>query len=223
MESPQASSRLNVGLFRHPATLHRGFPGGSVGKESACNVRGPASIPESERSPGEGHGNPLQWRIPWTEEPGGLLSRWKSVRQDSAAQQEHEWIPHSTVEVYSGESCHRKYGPNMDKLLAPWRESSGGALRFCPKAAESKCSLQWHLQGLKAQESLRSPEHTVSTEWIPPLPARGADREDISWVLRGHRKCLNALSLPQALSLFRGVRMCVSRSVVSNSLQPHGL
>ena len=27
--------------------------------------------------PGEGHGNPLQilaWRIPWTEEPGGLQS-----------------------------------------------------------------------------------------------------------------------------------------------------
>ena len=29
------------------------------------------------RSPGEGHGNPssiLAWRIPWTEEPGGLQS-----------------------------------------------------------------------------------------------------------------------------------------------------
>ena len=28
-----------------------------------------------EDSPGEGNGNPLQysdWRIPWTEEPGGL-------------------------------------------------------------------------------------------------------------------------------------------------------
>ena len=36
------------------------------------------SIPESGRSPGGGHGNPLQYfrrRIPWTEEPGGLLSR----------------------------------------------------------------------------------------------------------------------------------------------------
>ena len=29
----------------------------------------------SEKSPGEGHGNPLgvlAWRIPWTEEPTGL-------------------------------------------------------------------------------------------------------------------------------------------------------
>ena len=34
-----------------------------------------SSIPESGRSPGETTGNPLQysaWRIPWTEEPGGL-------------------------------------------------------------------------------------------------------------------------------------------------------
>ena len=34
-------------------------------------------IPGSGRSPGRGHGNPssiLAWRIPWTEEPGGLQS-----------------------------------------------------------------------------------------------------------------------------------------------------
>ena len=33
------------------------------------------SIPGRERFPGEGNGNALQylaWRIPWTEEPGGL-------------------------------------------------------------------------------------------------------------------------------------------------------
>jgi len=29
------------------------------------------SIPEIGRFPGEGNGYPLQWRIPWTEEPGG--------------------------------------------------------------------------------------------------------------------------------------------------------
>ena len=36
------------------------FPGGSVGKESACNVGDTGSIPESGRSPGEGNGNLLQ-------------------------------------------------------------------------------------------------------------------------------------------------------------------
>ena len=38
-----------------------GFPGGSDGKESACNAGDPGSIPESGRPPGEGNGNPLQY------------------------------------------------------------------------------------------------------------------------------------------------------------------
>ena len=54
---------------------YTGFPGGSEGKESTCNVGDPGYIPGSGRFPGEGNGNPLYflaWRIPWTEEPGGL-------------------------------------------------------------------------------------------------------------------------------------------------------
>ena len=52
-----------------------GFPGGSDGKESACNTGDSDSVPGSGRSPGEGNGYPLHivaWRIPWTEEPGRL-------------------------------------------------------------------------------------------------------------------------------------------------------
>ena len=37
-----------------------GFPGGSDGKESACNVGDLGSIPGSGRSPAEGNGDPLQ-------------------------------------------------------------------------------------------------------------------------------------------------------------------
>ena len=36
------------------------FPGGSDGKESACNVGDPGSIPGLGRLPGEGNSNPLQ-------------------------------------------------------------------------------------------------------------------------------------------------------------------
>ena len=36
-----------------------GFLGSSDSKESTCNAGDPGSIPGSERSPGEGHGNPL--------------------------------------------------------------------------------------------------------------------------------------------------------------------
>ena len=52
--------------------MYLGFPGSSVGKESASGAGDPSSIPGSGRSPGEGNGNPLHilaWRIPWTEEP----------------------------------------------------------------------------------------------------------------------------------------------------------
>ena len=60
-----------------------------MGKASASNARdtGDADlITGSERYPGEGNGNPLQyscWKIPWTEEPGGLQSKGlQRVRHD---------------------------------------------------------------------------------------------------------------------------------------------
>ena len=37
------------------------FPGGSYGKESACNVEYPGSIPGLERFPREGNGYPLRY------------------------------------------------------------------------------------------------------------------------------------------------------------------
>ena len=37
------------------------IPGGSDGKEFACNAGDPALIPGLGRSPGEGNGNPLQY------------------------------------------------------------------------------------------------------------------------------------------------------------------
>ena len=40
---------------------NQGFPGGSDGKESACNAGDRGSMPGLGRSPGEGNGNPLQY------------------------------------------------------------------------------------------------------------------------------------------------------------------
>jgi len=37
------------------------FPGGSDGKESACNAGDLSLVPVSGRSPGEGNDNPLQY------------------------------------------------------------------------------------------------------------------------------------------------------------------
>ena len=53
---------LLQGLLLINSYLKRmGFPGGSDGKVSACNVEDPGLIPGLGRSPGEGNGNPLQY------------------------------------------------------------------------------------------------------------------------------------------------------------------
>ena len=51
---------------------------------NAGDRRDVASIPGSERSPGEGHGSSiLAWRIPWTEESGGVqITGSQRVRHD---------------------------------------------------------------------------------------------------------------------------------------------
>ena len=55
--------------------LETGLPMWLSGKESPANARHAGSIPGSERSPGEGNGNPSQYSCLgnlWTEEPGRL-------------------------------------------------------------------------------------------------------------------------------------------------------
>ena len=57
--------------------MHSDFPGGSDCKESTCNAGDPGLIP-GQKDPLEEematHSSILAWRIPWTEEPGGLQS-----------------------------------------------------------------------------------------------------------------------------------------------------
>ena len=60
----------------HLFKVFRGFPGGSDGKESACQCRRPRFDPWVRKIPLEeemaAHCNILACRIPWTEGPGGL-------------------------------------------------------------------------------------------------------------------------------------------------------
>ena len=63
------------------------FPGGSVGKESACNVGDTGdvcSISGSGRSPGEGHGNPLQYSC--LENPMDRGGWWATVHEVAKSQ-----------------------------------------------------------------------------------------------------------------------------------------
>ena len=67
-------------------SIYYSFPGGSDGKESACDVRGQGLIPGSGRSLEKGmaiYSSTLAWRISWTEEPGRLQSMWlQRIRHD---------------------------------------------------------------------------------------------------------------------------------------------
>ena len=62
----------------------RGFPGGSEGKESACNAGDPGSVPGLGRSPGEGSAHPLQCsclensmdRGAWRAVGNGITKSW---------------------------------------------------------------------------------------------------------------------------------------------------
>ena len=61
---PQLNSWVGKTPWRRewlPTPIFLGFPGGSAGKESACNAGDPSSIPGSGRPPGEGNGYPLQY------------------------------------------------------------------------------------------------------------------------------------------------------------------
>ena len=58
--------------FFPPTISKRDFPGGSDGKESACNAGDLGSIPGLGQSPGGGHGNPLQYSC--LENPHGQRS-----------------------------------------------------------------------------------------------------------------------------------------------------
>ena len=57
---------------RLPTSVFLDFPGGSVGKESTCSAGDLGSIPGLGRSPGGGHGHPLQYSC--LENPHGQRS-----------------------------------------------------------------------------------------------------------------------------------------------------
>ena len=62
--------------FRLAYMHYQGFPDGTSGKESTCNAgdtRGVGSITVYGRFPAT-HSSILAWKIPWTEESGGLQS-----------------------------------------------------------------------------------------------------------------------------------------------------
>ena len=64
--------------------IELGFPDGASGKEPACQCRRHSSIPGLGRSPGEGHGNPLQYSC--LENPMDRGAWWATVPRVAQSQ-----------------------------------------------------------------------------------------------------------------------------------------
>ena len=73
-----------------------GFPGGSAGKESACNVGDLGSTPGLGRSPGEGKGYPLQY--------SGLENSMKYIVHGVTESDMTEQLSHSSSRAVSQEA-----------------------------------------------------------------------------------------------------------------------
>ena len=102
-------SILYVYIWAHTIHTHTrvytGFPGSTSGKEPTCqsgDVRDAGSIPVLGRSPGGGHGNPLQY--PWLENPLDREAWWATVHRVAKSQTQLKWLSthmYTHVHIYT--------------------------------------------------------------------------------------------------------------------------
>ena len=82
--------------------LLTGFPGGSVANNPTCSAGDAGSIPEFERSPGQGNGNPLQYSC-----QANLMDRgaWQSMGCKESDTTEHctvlDTVENKVEEIFS--------------------------------------------------------------------------------------------------------------------------
>ena len=85
---------INLGKNNQCSLSQMGFPGGSDGKESACDVGDPHLIPGSGRFSGDRHGNPLQYtclenfmdREAWWATVHGVSKSWTRLSNERTHQ-----------------------------------------------------------------------------------------------------------------------------------------
>ena len=84
-----------------------GFPGGSDGKESTCNMGDLGSVPGLGRSPGRGHGNPPPY--PCLENPMDRGAWQAAVQMVTQSRTRLKWLSSSSNNTqntsYSIENC----------------------------------------------------------------------------------------------------------------------
>ena len=105
---PKDQTQVSVHLLHWQASsvpLAEGFPGGSNGKE--CNVGDLGSILGLGRSPGGGHGNPLQYScLENSMDRGACRATFHGVRQESDMTERLSTAQHSAT----WEACRAESG-----------------------------------------------------------------------------------------------------------------
>ena len=159
---------------------YQGFPGGSDGKESTCNVGDPGSIPGFGRSPGDGNGSPLQYSelensmdrdACWATVRGTAKNRTRlrdqhspctqdflhtglSLPSGTAALQELRRLHRGTATVISS---HQETHPGLDEGRLPCPQTInckiGRALTFTNSHAEKGQDTQPEGWGPTAEEA----------------------------------------------------------------------
>ena len=127
-----------------------GFPGGAVSEESVCNAGDPGSIPGSERSLGEGNGNPLQSSC--LENPmdrGGWQATFQGVGRVG-----HDWANKPTY-----------LSPSI-RVMVEGRMAGAQYCQVLPGGGQQRAFLkqvQW-------EAWLSSPSLPSFQTWEPPTP-----------------------------------------------------
>ena len=106
-------------LFGQPCIYtHRGFPGGSVVKNLLANAGDTGLIPESERSPGEGNDNPLQYSC--LETPRDRAAWWTTVDMVSKSRTQLKWPSMHARTLLDNVILDLRTSPSGKKIFLEW-------------------------------------------------------------------------------------------------------
>ena len=133
-----------------------GFPGGSDDKESFCNAGGPVLSPGSERCPGEGNDNPLQYSC--LDSPLDREAFKAIVHRVTKSHTRLKWL---FLLLSCSFVSHSLWSHRLEHASLPWPSSSSGAFSnscpiswWChPSILSSVIPLSFNLQSFPASES----------------------------------------------------------------------
>ena len=112
-----------------------GFPGGSDGKESTCNAEDPGSVLELGRSPGGGHGSPLQCSCLENPTDRGAWLDHGVAELDTTDQLSTLWLCFtlSLIRDLSSKLCIQRYEcPLTSAQLSPAAAAGASSAPFRP-------------------------------------------------------------------------------------------